>query len=391
MKNILYLEHNVDGTVGGSHFCLLEICRNLDRSRYQPIVCFYQENSLLPEFRESGAEVIVRAAMTPFRLRSTLFGRLNRPLQALINMLKALIVRTSGWCIFLLQQRIRLVHINNACGYDHDLMFAAWLLRIPCVVHERGIQPSLPPATQFFSNRIDRIITISDAVHRNLLNKEISPAKLLRINDGIDTARLTQLTPIEELRNTWNIPAGVPVIGIVGNIKVWKGQETVIRAMSRLQGDYPELRCLVVGSVSDPIYKERLDRIIDEHRLHKAVTFTGYQKRPTDLISLFDIVIHASVDPEPFGIVLLEAMGKAKPVIATKLGGPLEIVVDGETGYLTRPQDDQELAERITKLLNDADTRTRMGRHGQERLLEKYTIQTNISKIEALYTELLAG
>lgn len=391
MKRILYLEHNVDGTVGGSHFCLLEICRNLDRSHYQPIVCFYQENSLLPEFRESGAEVIIRDAMTPFRVRSSLFGRLSRPLQAPINMLKALIVRTSGWCIFLLQQRIRLVHINNACGYDHDLMFAAWLLRIPCVVHERGIQPSLPPATQFFSNRIDRIITISDAVNRNLLNKGISPEKLLRIDDGIDTSRLTQLTPVEELRNTWKIPAGVPVIGIVGNIKPWKGQETVIRAMSRLHSDYPDLRCLVVGSVSDSIYKECLDRIIDEHHLHKAVTFTGYQKRPTDLISLFDIVIHASVDPEPFGIVLLEAMGKAKPVIATKLGGPLEIVVDGETGYLTRPRDEQELADRIAKLLNDVSTRTRMGRNGQERLLKKYTIQTNISQIEALYAGLLAG
>lgn len=391
MKRILYLEHNVDGTVGGSHFCLLEICRNLDRSQYQPIVCFYQENSLLPEFRESGAEVIIRAAMTPFRVPSSLFGKLSRPLQAPINMLKALIFRTSGWCIFLLQQRIRLVHINNACGYDHDLMFAAWLLRIPCVVHERGIQPSLPPATQFFSNRIDRIITISDAVNRNLLNKGISPGKLLRIDDGIDTARLTQLTPVEELRSTWKIPAGAPVIGIVGNIKPWKGQETVIRALSRLQGEYPDLRCLVVGSVSDSVYKERLDRIIDEHHLHKAVTFTGYQKRPTDLISLFDIVIHASVDPEPFGIVLLEAMGKTKPVIATKLGGPLEIVVDGETGYLTRPGDDQELADRIAKLLNDAGNRTRMGRNGQERLLEKYTIQTNISQIEALYAELLAG
>jgi glycosyltransferase involved in cell wall biosynthesis len=391
MKRILYLEHNVDGTVGGSHFCLLEICRSINREKFHPIVCFFQENTLIPDFKQAGADVVLRSAMKPIRLSKKYLGRMSSLLQAGMNMVRALFFRTASWCLFIRQRKIDLVHINNACGYDHDLMLAAWLMRIPCVVHERGIQTSLPPATHFFSNRIDGIITISDAVNRNLVNKGIRQDKLIRIDDGIDPSRLAQEIPVEQLRHIWGIPAQAPVIGIVGNIKPWKGQETVVRALIHLKKTFPGIRCFLIGSVSDIAYKKRLDEVIDEYGLHDTVIYTGYQKRPSDLIALFNIFIHASIDPEPFGIVLLEAMGKGKPVIATNIGGPLEILVDGETGYLTRPGDDKGLADRITSLLNNSGDQTRMGQRAKERLYEKYTMQINIRKIESLYGELLGA
>ena len=63
MRRILYLEHNTDGTVGGSHLCLLEICRHLDRSRYQPVVCFFERNSLWDAFAETGAELMLESEL----------------------------------------------------------------------------------------------------------------------------------------------------------------------------------------------------------------------------------------------------------------------------------------------------------------------------------------
>lgn len=391
MKKILYLEHNVDGTVGGSHFCLLEICRSIDRKKYQPVVCFFQENSLIAEFRQTGAEVVIRSAMKPFRFSQKYFGRLSRLFQAFANIVMRLLFRTTGWYHFLRKKNIDLVHINNACGYDHDLILAAWIRRIPCVVHERGIQTSLPPATQFFSRGIDRIITISDAVNRNLVGKGINREKLIRIDDSIDPSRLAQEIPEAELRTKWGIAEGAPVIGIVGNIKQWKGQETLVRALARLKKPFPGLRCFLIGSVSDMAYKKRLDDIIDEFSLRETVIFTGYQKRPSDLIALFDVFIHTSIAPEPFGIVILEAMGKGKPVIATNIGGPLEIVVDGETGFLTQPGDENNLAEKIAFLLNNPETQSRMGLQGKKRMREKYSIKSNIMRIELLYSELLGG
>jgi len=329
--------------------------------------------------------------MTPFRIRKHYLGRISRLFQGAVNLLKALLLRTAGWVLFLRRERIRLVHINNACGYDHDLMLAAWLLRIPCVVHERGIQVTLPPATRFFVSRIDRIITISDAVNRNLVGKGIPPDKLIRIDDGIDPVRLAQETPVDALRHQWNIPATSPVIGIVGNIKVWKGQETVVRALVHLKAGFPSLRCFIIGSISDTGYKKRLDDIIQDHGLQDMVIFTGYQKRPSDLMALFSIFIHASIDPEPFGIVLLEAMGKSVPVIATNIGGPREILVDGDSGFLTPPGDDRALADKVAWLLENDAARAAMGIRGRERFFEKYTIQINISRIESLYSGLLGA
>ena len=391
MKRILYLEHNVDGTVGGSHFCLLEICRSLDSNKYQPIVCFFQENTLIPEFKQTRAEVVLRSAMKPLRLRKKYFGLSTRLFQGAANMLKALVFRTASWSLFLRKKHIDLVHINNACGYDHDLMLAAWLLRIPCVVHERGIQPSLPPATRFFSNRIDKIITISDAVNENLTHKGINKNKLIRIDDGIDPARLAQETPVEQLRQKWGLAEDAPVVGIVGNIKPWKGQETVVRALIHVKDSFPGLRCFFIGSVSDIAYKKGIDEIVDEFCLQDIVLFTGYQKRPSDLIALFNVFIHASIDPEPFGIVLLEAMGKGKPVIATNIGGPREILIDGETGFLTQPGDDKGLAERILFLLKNKEAQLEMGLRARARVYEKYTMRINMKKIESLYVELLGA
>jgi len=389
MIRVLYLEHCVDGTVGGSHYCLLEICRHIDRTRYQPVVCFFQENSLLDEFRQTGAEVVIRADMKPVRLPTRFLGGIGRLLQAAINLARALVIRTSAWSLFLLRNRIGLVHLNNAIGFDHDLMLAAWLTRTPCVVHERGIETSLPPATRLFSRLVDRIITISDVVHRNLIDKGIAPSKLLRIDDGIDPARLTQQTPAETLRREWGVPNDAPVIGVVGNVKQWKGQETLVRALVHLKAGFPALRCFIVGTVSDPPYKERIDQVIEKHQLKDMVIFTGYQKRPSDLMATFDVCVHTSVAPEPFGIVLLEAMGKAKPVIATNIGGPVEILVDGKTGFLTEPGDDRQLAEKLAILLGDRALRQQMGEQARVRMNERYAISLNLRKIEALYAELL--
>ena len=388
MKRVLYVEHNTDGTVGGSHLCLLEICRAIDRARYQPVVCFFQDNALVPAFREAGVEVHFRRAWAPAAFGETL-GVLGRLLRMPYNVAHMLIVRPIVWLGFLRRLRIDLVHLNNACGFDHDLMLAARLAGIPCVIHERGIEPVVSAFTRFFANRVAGIVAISDAVRDNLLAKGIRARQLCRIDDGIDPSRLVQQQSVEALRRVWGVMAQTPVIGIVGNIKCWKGQETVIRAAHRLKARFPALRCFVVGAVGDPEYKAHLDAIVRELQLHETVVFTGFQARPTDLMALFDVCVHASVEPEPFGIVILEAMGKAKPVVATNIGAPREIVVEGETGFCTPPGDAAALAERLERLLIDAALRERLGRNGDRRLRERYTARRNVEAIESLYTRIL--
>lgn len=387
---ILYLEHSTDGTVGGSHLCLLEICRHLDSSRYQAVVCFFERNTLVDEFRKAGAEVVFRDPPHAWRV-PWLPGIVGRPLAIAVNLFRTLVSRTAGWLRFLKAQRIDLVHINNACGFDHDLMLACRLSRTPCVVHERGIQPHINLRSRYFANRADRLVAISDAVADNMRRHGIRADRIVRIDDGIDPDRLVARESREAVRTRLNIPLDVSVIGIVGNIKHWKGQHVVVEAFGILRGKYPDLRCMLVGSMADEAYGERLRSRARELGIPTdALVFTGYEPHPTDLMRAMDVVIHASVLPEPFGIVLLEAMAVKRPLIASRDGAPVAIVEHGRTGLLSPPGDPSALAEAVSSLLNAPANAEAMVERAHRRFLERYTIHTTMAALGQLYSTLLS-
>lgn len=389
MHRILYLEHNIDGTVGGSHICLLDICNHLDKSRFQAVVCFFEENSLLDKFRQTGAEIIFHEPPTAWRGYKFLPRLANRLLAIPINVINTLILRTGKWIELLKQHRIDLVHINNACGFDHDLMLACRLKGVPCVIHERGIQTIIDFRSRYFANHSDGIIAISDAVGSNLKHFGIRDDKIIRINDSIDPERLRIEAMPGIIRERFNIPLNSRLIGIVGNIKPWKGQIHVVKAVGLLANRYKDLHCLLVGNVADRQYADEIKHIADNMGATDKIHFTGYQEKPTEIMNAMDIVIHASIEPEPFGIVLLEAMSISKPLIATAHGAPLEIVVDGETGFLTEPGDASSLAEKIVYLLENPDAAERISANAHQRLLDNYTIEHAIGKIETRYEKLL--
>ncbi len=389
-RRILFLEHSTDGTIGGSHLCLLEICHNLDPNKFQAVVVFFESNPLIDDFRATGAEVHILKLAANWVPPKFIPNFVARVLSFSVNLARVLLVRTAAWSLLLRRLKIDIVHINNACGYDHDLMLAARLTRKPCLVHERGIQPYIGYRTRYFANRVDRIVAISDAVADNLISQGIHPERIVRIDDGIDASRFTQHESETVIRARYDIDADTPTIGIVGNIKSWKGQHIVVDAVGVLIREYPRLRCLVIGSVADTDYhQELLSRAKSAGIPSSSLIFTGYVPHPADLMRVMDIVIHASVEPEPFGIVLLEAMGCGKPLISTNIGGPREIVVHGETGLLVNPGDHEALARAVSDLLADPVGAKRMGERARVRYYERYTIQKNVAAIEREYLALL--
>lgn len=389
-RRILFLEHSTDGTVGGSHYCLLEICRHLDKRLFQAVVCFFERNSLVAEFEALGAEVVIVDLPGNWAAPDVLPRPMARLTAIPVNLVRTLIVRAYAWVRLLQRKNIDLVHVNNACAYDHDLMLAARLLRRPCIVHERGILPVIDGRTRYFSRFVDRIVAISDAVANNLIGQGIEESRIVRIDDGIDPQRFAQRESEAAIRARLNIGDDAEVIGIVGNVKHWKGQHVVVEALGILRSTHPELKCLLVGSKADPDYCRRLtDRARALGIPEDALRFTGYEAHPADLMRIMRVVIHASVEPEPFGIVLLEAMGVGRPLVATDIGGPREIIVQGETGLRVPPDDPRALADAVGMLLEDRALAETMGRNGQARYAARYTARHNVAKIERLYIELL--
>jgi glycosyltransferase involved in cell wall biosynthesis len=101
-----------------------------------------------------------------------------------------------------------------------------------------------------------------------------------------------------------------------------------------------------------------------------------------------DVVVHASIRPEPFGMVLIEGMLMGKPVVASKAGGPLDIVIDGETGFLVEPADPRSMAESILLLLQEPQLRESMGSKGRARIVEHFSSQRHAGQMAAIYERL---
>jgi glycosyltransferase involved in cell wall biosynthesis len=176
-------------------------------------------------------------------------------------------------------------------------------------------------------------------------------------------------------------------LGIVGNIKEWKGQETVVRSIAILRKTFPNVKCLLVGDTSegDRYYEKRIRDLIDRMGLSRHIIFTGYQRNVPDYINVMDILIHASINPEPFGRVLLEGMSLKKPLVGANGGAVPEIVEEGVSGLTFIPGDPEGLAAAISSIASDRGRMKRMGEMGYLRLMERFHIRQNLESTERIY------
>lgn len=389
-KRILFVESNRDGTVGGSYFLLLDLIRGLDRSRYEPIVGFHRENYLMDQFRAAGAEVVLFDNLKPVD-----FGALNgvlNPLKRLGNLYVGLYAQARVHAKYLREKRIDLVNLNNSMTRNHAWMLAARQVGIPCITHEMGINQSYSFLSKYFGRRLDRIISLSHAICKAMKdNGDVDFPNIQVIHCGIDLTRYQIKETPAQLRQKHNIPEGVPVIGVVGNIREWKGQETLVRATAILKKKYPDIRCVLVGDrgTGPSEYGERLDRIEKELGLTGNIVHAGFQRNAIDYMELMDVVTHTSIHPEPFGIVTLEAMSRSKPLVSTTIGGPAEVVVNGESGLLVDPGKPDDLAAAVDRFLSDPEFARLTGKRGYERMATHFSMKQSIEKTMAVYAEIL--
>jgi glycosyltransferase involved in cell wall biosynthesis len=171
------------------------------------------------------------------------------------------------------------------------------------------------------------------------------------------------------------LPEGVVVVGLVGRLQPWKGQDRLLRAQAILRDRGHEIHTLIVGGDAYELsaeYANSLPRLVDRLGLAGAVTMTGHVPDAGPYLELMDILVNAS-DPEPFGIVLLEAMARGVPVLGVDSGGPAEIIEDGVTGVLARSGEPPALADALEPLIGSAEARRTMGEAGRERFMQYYT------------------
>ncbi len=242
---------------------------------------------------------------------------------------------------------------------------------------------------RYFSKFPKRILCCSDAV-KNHVDKQI-PAKfkpkLGRFLNGID------LTLIEkEWLSDHIMPP--PVVGIVGRIDRWKGQRYFVEAAEKVAKKNPGIQFFIIGEPNqldeDNVqYSEELKTMVQTKNLEKTVIFRGHRSPIFKEISQLSLLIHCSTDPEPFGRTIIEAMAMGKVVIATNHGGPVESVIEGETGHLIPPKNAEELAQAIITCLGNHERMKKMGKNAKKIATEKYELSKTVKAVEEVWMGVL--
>jgi glycosyltransferase involved in cell wall biosynthesis len=183
-----------------------------------------------------------------------------------------------------------------------------------------------------------------------------------------------------------------PVIGMLGRLAPWKGQDVFLRAFAEAARDHPQLRARVIGAAmfGEDDYAEELRRLARDLGVAERVEFVGFTSEVERELATLDVLVHASVTPEPFGQVIVEGMAAGLAVVAAAAGGPLEIVSNGVDGLLVPPGDVRALADALRRLVDDPALRERLGRAGVRRARD-FTPERIADSMRSIYRELLAA
>jgi glycosyltransferase involved in cell wall biosynthesis len=181
------------------------------------------------------------------------------------------------------------------------------------------------------------------------------------------------------------------LIGIVGRIQPWKGQDVFLRAFAAAFPDGGASAALIGGALfGEDEFLRQLENLVASLGLSERVTFTGHLADPVPNMERLDILVHASVIPEPFGQVVVEGVALGLPVVAAGAGGPAEVITDGVDGLLYPPGDVPALASVLRKLANDAGLRRRLGAEALSTAAQ-YAPDVIAAQVEAVYATALTG
>jgi len=273
--------------------------------------------------------------------------------------------------------RVDVLHANN---FALEPLWAARLLGIAIVSHLHGfLYLPMERSRRRSIRHVNAFVSISRAVTESAIRVGIDPTRIHEFPNFVECVPSASPPPMP-----WEL-----AIGIFGRVTHWKGQKEFLRAAMQVLPRFPGLRVYVVGDASDgdPRYLDECREIAQSSPFARQIEFTGLV---TDVAAYYrrcTVVVHASIEPEPFGMVLIEAMAEARPVVASMLGAPPEIIQDGIEGYLVDPKDPDAIASRIITLLADPALATNMGVRGHKKVLTHYDPSAAARRFERLYIE----
>jgi glycosyltransferase involved in cell wall biosynthesis len=350
------------GDAGGAEHLMETLAANFDRHRVTPVMAAPEDGTLLERWKARGFET---CPLPPFgRLR-----RVDRGAKVVSEIRRRFA-----------QSQIDIVHSHGVAAQIHAGLAARRASR-PAIYHVHDLFEtnwSADGALQRLALRVpaERVIAISATVAASLHGR-VAPGKLETITNGVEA----------EIAEPVSHAAG-PLIVWCGRLQHWKGPHHFIAAASDIRAAQPDARFAIVGGTLfglEPDYREQLLQQVAAAGLAGALEFVGQVDDARPWLRSAAVVVHSSDRPEPFGLVIAEAMMQERPVVAFRQGGAAEIVVDGETGRLVAPRDASALARAVIDVLRDPARQREMGISGRKRAQRYFAAAGMTAAVTGVY------
>lgn len=364
--NILIL-HTASDMYGASKI-LLNVIHILKKHNYSVTVVLSENGPLVNEIQKLDIEVkIIR------------LGILRRKYFNLTGLLNRVNVSFKAWKSLkkLIEEKKPDIIYSNTTG----VIIGAFLAKTKRIkhlwhVHEIITKPAIFTRIigYLLNNFSNTVIVVSDAV-KNHWEKTVETQKISRIYNGIDIAPFANKSSF--IRTELGIPKDTVLIGMIGRVNHWKGQDYFLEIAEILHSEFPSLHFLLTGDAfpGNENLVDELNERIQSLEFSKKIFNIGYREDIVNILNGLDIFISPSTLPDPFPTVILEAMSAAKPVVATNHGGAPEMIKDGESGLIIPIHNATLAAQKIALLVENQNLRTKMGNKGMERVTELFSYE----------------
>lgn len=374
---VLFISHSAG--IAGAEVCLRTLVKHLDRNKFEPVVVFPSMGPLRDDVEKMGVRTHIVKLEWWIRTRRDFVDK-GTPLLHRVNALAEIIE----------SERPDVVHSNTSVICEGAL--AARLCGVPHLWHLHEIldgHPSLnalfplPVVYWLMGSLSTHVVAVSRAIVTRFEHL-IGAEKLSIIPNGSD--QQAALPMHQSVREELSLSDDAIVALAVGSLVPEKGYGTMLQALARVRQGGRHVHLVIAGWGAETTV-HAFQAQVRALGLRDVVHYLGFRNDIPQLMNQCDLFLLSSLT-ESFSLVTLDAMAAGKPVIATDCGGPSEIVLNGETGYLVPVNDTAEIAARIIELTDDPSKMLTFGERGRVQFRERYTAMVFAANFQQLYEDL---
>jgi glycosyltransferase involved in cell wall biosynthesis len=355
-----------DIKIGGAGGWLLNFLKNYDHSKLDIKVAIPEGSMLKTEINNLNIETI------------EIHGIGDKSLDwASVNAFRRLFM----------QERPQIVHTHASLS----ARIAAKLTGVKAIIHTKhcldsprtGIKKAV--AARINNQLSSRIIAVSKAVEKNLLEAGIPQNKIQVIYGGVQEVRILPKEDIVQLRASYGISENDIVFGMAARLSEVKGHKYLIQAADQVLKKRKDVKFIIAGT--GPL-EHKLKKMVLDLKIEDSVVFTGFIKDVENIYNIMDVNMITS-SSEALCLSLIEGMSLGKPMIGTEVGGVPELVIQNQTGLLVPVADVEALAVAIEELAGNSELRSSMGLNAEKMMMEKFSASEMTAEIYKLYQEVV--